>query len=142
MRSYQTSLELGEPLDAGRGIDAASLIEPAIVLPEQIESLRSRTLGGARALMLAVLEEAILCIQGGGRCIRSGGSREADRARRWVRSPDRSWLFSFENVCAALEIDPDCLRASLLTDGSRGRLVPAGALRHRVLRGRARGRRS
>ena len=139
MRSYQTSLELGEPLDAGRGIDAASLIEPAIVLPEQIESLRS---GGARALMLAVLEEAILCIQGAGRCIRSGGSREAERARRWVRSPDRSWLFSFENVCAALEIDSDCLRASLLSDGSRGRLVSPGALRHRVLRGRARGRRS
>ncbi len=31
----------------------------------------------------------------------------------YIASSDRTWLFSFENLCDALGIDPDCLRQTL-----------------------------
>src|SRR5262245_2361293 len=107
------SLDPRDPLEASWGIDSSAIVQPEILLPDQVESLRSRERGGPRALMLAVLEEAILCIRGADRG-RAADAREASRARRWVRSRDQSWLFSFENVCAALDIDASALRSSLL----------------------------
>jgi hypothetical protein len=119
-------VDVRDPLETNWEIDAAAIFQPEVVLPEQLESLRGRSLEGPLALMLAILEEAILCVQGVGRC-RAADAREAGRARRWVRDRDRSWLFSFENICAALDVDADSLRASLLGNGSKGgRLLTAG----------------
>ena len=121
------SFDVRDPLEASWGIDSSAIVQPEILLPEQLESLRTERLEGPRALMLAVLEEAILCLQGAGRC-RTADPREASRARQWVRARDRSWLFSFENVCATLDIDADALRSSLLgSTPAKVRLPAAGA---------------
>ena len=119
MRGTLPSIDVRDPLEANWGIDSAAIVQPEIVLPEQLQGLRGQSLEGPLALMLAILEEAILCVQGAGRC-RAADAREAGRARRWVRSRDRSWLFSFESICTALDVDADTLRASLLGDGSKG----------------------
>lgn len=135
MRAALPNLESVDPLDVGWSIDASAIVQPEIVLPEQVQALHDRRLGGAPALMLAVLEEAILCIRGAARSPRAGGPREAARAKMWVRAKDRSWLFSFENVCAALEIDAEALRASLLGVRAPAARMPSASRSHRVTRG-------
>jgi hypothetical protein len=35
------------------------------------------------------------------------------RAIAYIASGDRAWPYSFENVCEALGLDPQCLRAKL-----------------------------
>ena len=65
-----------------------------------------------RALMRAVLGDAVLCLLYGDRnAKRAALAREA---RRWIQSPDRQWPFSFENVCAALGIESTWFRRRLL----------------------------
>jgi hypothetical protein len=89
------------------------------VLPEQILGGRAKQLpgSGTRALMSAVLEEAIMCLTRRPPSVgRSRGptAQLALQAERWVRSDDESWPFSFANVCAALGIDASRLRGALL----------------------------
>jgi hypothetical protein len=36
-----------------------------------------------------------------------------DEAEEWVTSEDRSWLFSFENICDTLEINAEYVRRGL-----------------------------
>jgi hypothetical protein len=89
------------------------------VLPEQMPNGPGRQHPGCgtRALMSAVLEEAIMCLTN--RPPSVGRSRRptaqlALQAERWVRSKDESWPFSFANVCAALGLDAPRLRLALL----------------------------
>src|SRR5262245_52942971 len=74
---------------------------------------------GPRALMLAVLEDAV-------RCIVEGRGRPSFPARRlaadaiaWIRCNRRDWPFSFVNVCDVLGFDADELRKRLLTQSDR-----------------------
>jgi len=64
---------------------------------------------GERALMRAVLTDAIKCLGGAGR---DGQLLKAD-ARRWLASRDLLWPFSFENICAVLDLDAPTLRRRL-----------------------------
>jgi len=64
-------------------------------------------------LMLAVLEEALVTFHKG---LSSCGAQQRQHAcevDRWVESQDSSPLFSFENICTALKIDPEYLRRRL-----------------------------
>jgi DNA-binding CsgD family transcriptional regulator len=61
---------------------------------------------GERALMRAVLADAIKCLAGRGR----DGQPLMLEARRWVASRDMRWPFSFENICCVLDLDPPTLR--------------------------------
>lgn len=117
--------------------DPAAVFEPGALLPEQLEPQVREAGRGSRALMLAVLEEAILCIVGDAKAAGTGRrAREATRAREWVRTRDPSWLFSFESVCAALDIAAEPLRDALLVKLRHDR-KPILASSHRVLRNRS-----
>jgi hypothetical protein len=70
---------------------------------------------GERALMCAVLEDAIRCLMGQGYPGHSRGLLAA-RARAWVAARDHRWPFSFECICDALGIEPSALRRHLLRD--------------------------
>src|SRR5579875_408424 len=90
----------------------AELFQPDVLLPTQFfDRLRRRSEhDGERRLMVAVLEDA----------------------EAWIESPDRTWLFSFENICDVLGIDADYLRRGLREwkarmAGGRGRVVPLRA---------------
>ena len=81
---------------------------------------------GARALMLAVLEDALRCIEGGRRRRRFHARRRAAEAEAWVRSDRLDWLFSFLNVCDVLGFDADAVRgrlSALRADASEVRRV-------------------
>ena len=64
-------------------------------------------------LMLAVLEEALVTFQRG---LSSDGVQQRHRScevDQWVASTDGDLLFSFENICSSLRIDPGYVRDGL-----------------------------
>ena len=66
---------------------------------------------GERALMCAVLADAINCLSEWRR--RPGPAADA---RRWVMSRDRTWPFTFENLCDALGFSAEGLRRRLIDE--------------------------
>jgi hypothetical protein len=133
-------LLLAKPNRPEARFDPAAIFAPGAVLPEQLESSTQLPAAGSRALMLAVLEEAILCIVGDDAKVDVSGkhSREAARARQWVGARDPSWLFSFENVCMTLDIEPEPLRDALLVKLRHGDVKAIRTASHRVIRNRTR----
>ena len=118
-----------EPVAATRGLDALTeLFEPDFVLPEQIiEGYRNDSyLSGEKALMLAVLEDAIRCFQEHFRNPRYNPRLLSIEAEDWIRTDDWDWPFSFNNVCENLCIDPEALRLSLLNWKAK-KLASSGA---------------
>jgi hypothetical protein len=72
--------------------------------------------------MLAVLEDAIDCYQKFAHARDPRGTQMFEEAREWVLSTDRSWLFSFENICDTLEINAGYVRRGLREWKERGGL--------------------
>ena len=68
---------------------------------------------GERALMRAVLADAVDCMAG---TVGSPHKRPqlAAAGRAWVVDQDRGWPFSFENICDALGFSADTLRTRIL----------------------------
>jgi hypothetical protein len=95
-----------------------TIFEAEVILPAQM-SWGARGHGntsGAYALMRAILEDAVLCIERGRR--RHPRTRQlAAEAETWMRSDCRDWLYSFASICDVLEIDADALRVRLLSNG-------------------------
>jgi len=76
---------------------------------------------GERALMRAVLEDAMRCLIGEVAPRHQRGALAAE-ARQWIETADPRWPFSFENVCDGLGLNAANLRRRLLRD------APAPAL--------------
>jgi hypothetical protein len=98
-----------EPLCmSDRGSDESEL---DVVLPAQLSCgsrLDSET-SGARALLLAMLEDAIRCL-----LTPAGSRRVAAEAESWIRGDEPDWPLSYRNVCEALGFQPDLLRRAIL----------------------------
>jgi hypothetical protein len=95
-------------------------IDTGLLLPEQYADLvrRNQVIEGEMKLLLAVLEDAIRCY------LRNVNSTDGERRRDFVEV--RNWfgaagavgasgadIFSFDNLCGALGIEPRCLLARL-----------------------------
>lgn len=97
-------------------LDFWNFIGASVTRPCQFyDPVRGRKfLEGERKLMLAVLEDAIDCLQITKK--RKGGiKREIYRDTvDWVKREDDNDLFSFENICQTLGIAASKLRAVLL----------------------------
>jgi hypothetical protein len=93
-----------------------SLFQPDILISFQHMATHRRrfNLEPEKLLMLAVLEDAIVCFQDnlGASCKRKQ-QLYAD-AEQWILDADKSYLFSFENVCEALNFTPTYLRHGLM----------------------------
>lgn len=68
---------------------------------------------GARRLMWALLKDALRCYHTYVDSSTVRGQKLFRETDRWLRSRDLRWVFSFENVCAVLDIDSDYLRNEL-----------------------------
>ena len=117
-------------------------IDAGLVLPGQYADLvrRNHVIEGELKLLLAVLEDAIRCY------LRNVNSKEGERRRDFVEV--RHWfeagarhgdIFSFQNLCGALGIEPRVLlaRLQILTIGDlpsrryqMRRHRPLSSLRH------------
>lgn len=93
-----------------------ALFQPDILISFQHQATQRRrfNLEPEKLLMLAVLEDAIVCFQDnlGATCKRKQALC-AD-AEQWILDDDTSYLFSFENVCEALNFNPVYVRRGLM----------------------------
>jgi hypothetical protein len=95
------------------------VIDAGLLLPVQYADLvrRNHVIEGELKLLLAVLEDAIRCY------LRYANAKDGERHREFIEV--RNWfegaragvrrgdIFSFENLCAALEIEPRYLLGRL-----------------------------
>jgi hypothetical protein len=91
------------------------LFEPDTLLPIQyFEAMRRKhLLEGEKRLILSVLEDAVECYM---KCMDSAtnkGQRLFRDAEEWINLEDKRWVFSFDNVCEMLDINPEYLRTGL-----------------------------
>lgn len=82
------------------------------LLPEQFFPAPPEAEKGQRerALMRAVLEDALFCVHTYRDAPRRSQRRLAQEATAWIWAEDHRWPFSFCNICQALGLDPDYLR--------------------------------
>jgi hypothetical protein len=66
-----------------------------------------------KRLMLAVLEEAIATFQRHALSGRRRGQRQVEEVEEWITGNGHEWPFSFANICDALDLDPEYLRAGM-----------------------------
>ncbi len=95
----------------------ASLFQPDTVSPAQyLETVCRKThLEAEQELMLAVLEDAITCFQVHFAAQDKKKTRLFRKAEEWILQQEKSnWLFSFDNVCETLGLNPGYIREGLL----------------------------
>ncbi len=92
-------------------------LAPEPALPIQFQDIwhRTRNIGAERALVLAVVWQAVADLQKFRFARRRRQQRMYMEAYRWVASDDREWAFSFANLCDALDLSVESLRAELLS---------------------------
>ena len=83
-----------------------------------------RPFTGIKALMLAVLDNGILCYL-------SDQPRLRTEAEHWVATTRSRSLFSFAVVCEILGLDPDAVRAQMRRWRTSGTAPAAISARHR-----------
>ncbi len=127
----RTSDPTMKPKDVTAEDRVQELFQPDTLLPSQyFDRIRRRaSADGERRLMVAILEDAVDVYR------KQAGARDRKRrllfmdAEEWIESPDRSWIFSYENICDVLGIDAAYLRKGLRAwkvraGGERGQVVP------------------
>jgi hypothetical protein len=95
---------------------AMAVFQPDTLIPDQFRNTYKRKsyLTPEKTLMLGVLQDAVICFQD------HVGSRDKKKhalfleAEEWILDKDRRYLFSFENVCESLGLDPGYLRQGLM----------------------------
>ncbi|MEE9549792.1 MAG: hypothetical protein V3W08_05265 [Candidatus Binatia bacterium] len=107
--TYESGLSVEEKV--------ASLFQPDTVLPAQyLETVSRKThLEPEKKLMLAVLEDAVACFQKYSSVRDGKGKILFGEAEEWILlEQNDDWLFSFDNICEALGLNPKYIRKGLL----------------------------
>jgi len=91
------------------------LFEPNTILPVQYFTRlqRSAAWTGEQRLMAAILEDAVaVCSK---RTVpKTSKARHVLRETlRWVRSNDRTWMFSYLRICETLDLEPTAIRRGI-----------------------------
>ena len=103
-------------MTAEHGIRNEKFLQPELILPVQFQGMwrSSRAVTPERALMVGVLWQTAQDLQKYRWTRRGKGQRLYRDAYRWVVSNDRTWPYSFVNICEALNLSPTYIRAELL----------------------------
>lgn len=92
---------------------SGSLFEPDVLLPSQfLNKDEEGFVGGERKLMAAILSDGIESYLQQAEFYIKGVSSRID-AIEWVETKDLGYVFSFDNVCTSLGINPEYLRIGL-----------------------------
>ncbi len=109
MSEYTASFLQSDSFDA-----LANIFEPDVMLPSQFNaSDEDGVTGGERRLMAAILSDGIEAYIHQSIARLSGVQRGKSDACDWVEAPDPTYVFSFDNVCECLGINPEYLRLGL-----------------------------
>lgn len=76
--------------------------------------LRKKTREREEALLVAILEDAIDCYQKYVFARGGKGKKLFEETEQWILDRDADWLFSFENICEMLRLNPGYVRRGLL----------------------------
>ena len=106
------------------GVEVTGLFTADVILPVQV--LHPPADRWLRRLCLAILEDALGCLEGtgspGGRVYRGKAARRAHEAWEWFLS-DAEYCFSFTTVCSVLNLNVEAVRREV-----RQRLAQGGAV--------------
>lgn len=91
------------------------------LLIEFQETQKKTALEPEQALMLAVLEDAIACYQKYMPADDQSGRALFREAEEWIFEKGDDWIFSFENICEVLGLDPHYVLKGVLD--LRGRML-------------------
>lgn len=96
-------------------VHTSSPFQPDTILPAQYASTVVRDDGmlPERRLMLAILGDAVQCIQRYALARNSHGRVAFQEAAAWFESTESEWLFSFESICRTLGLASDQIRSAL-----------------------------
>ena len=99
----------------------ARILEPDVFLPSQFYGSAglSRKLEGEKRLMIAILKDAVECLEKHRDSRSSVGQCLYQSAIEWVEDDSTEWLFSFTNICDLLGFDPAYMRRVLLKRENR-----------------------
>jgi len=103
-------------------------LAPVELLPWQFQVI-SRAILPARALALAVLEQAVADVKDQRFARTRRGQRLYWEAHQWITTSDREWPYSFANLCAVLGLDVDSVRRCVL-DSTASSGPPAAESQH------------
>ena len=94
------------------------ILVPEAALPAQFAEIwhKTRAVTPERALALAVMWEAVTDLDKYRYATRRRQQRLYWEAYEWVTSDDRSWPFSFVNLCDALNLAVEPVRQQLLRE--------------------------
>ncbi len=94
----------------------ARILEPDVFLPSQFYGTGglSRQLDGEKRLVIAILKDAVECLNKHRGARSTSGRSLYQNALEWVQDKSTDWLFSFNNICELLGFDPEYLRQALL----------------------------
>lgn len=94
----------------------ARILEPDVFLPSQFYGANglSRQLEGEKRLMIAILKDAVECLEKYRESLSGPGRIHYENAIEWVEDTGTDWLFSFTNICDLLGFDPNYMREVLL----------------------------
>ena len=95
---------------------ALSVFQPDILVTVQYLSTYRRRfyLQPEQLLMLAVLEDAVVCFQDNLTAVSPRKQSLFRDAENWILDESKSYLFSFENICEGLALDPNYVRRGLI----------------------------
>jgi hypothetical protein len=109
----RSSAGRSKPPDAGRERWEAQDFGP-ILRVQYYESLaNSRVPSGEIKLLFGVLEDALRCFVQARKRHSSASLKAFLEAKDWFYNRQDSNVFSFESVCAVLDLDPDAVRSRL-----------------------------
>ena len=94
-----------------------SLFQPdTLVSSQYFDVFRSKAnLEPEKSLILAILEDAVYCFKRYALSQERKGKSLYCEAEQWIMEENSHWIFSFENICEFLDIDPHYLRRGLRT---------------------------
>ncbi len=109
----------------------SSLFQPDTLLTEQyLDTYRRKThLEPEKRLILAVLEDAVSCFQKYVTAQRPKEKVLFRDAEEWFLEKDSDSIYSFENICESLGLDPDYLRKGLV-QWKEGQVRPKAKIYH------------
>jgi hypothetical protein len=98
------------------------MVQLDIILPSQHFVPHHGRRAPERRLMIAVLQDAIECIEK--HRLARGGPRQRlfNEVAQWLLSEQTDWLYSFERICEVLDLDANAVRRQL-------RIVPERPVR-------------
>jgi hypothetical protein len=113
-----TSPEFSTTRPTGDGSPADPWGDPGGLVPLQRDASRPPATP-ERRLMAAVLAQALDDVRRGAGGDSAAARRLRESTRIWFTSPGHAWPYSFERICAVLDLDVDAIRERVVSAGAR-----------------------